>query len=249
MGKIIKINNALNDLSLSIDEWSFCAVLGPSGSGKTTLARILIGLEDANGNVKIEGTEKDIVCLFENPNNQLYTDTVKEEILYAANSAGLSIDKFEKKIVKLNELIPISKLLDKDINSLSSGEKQLIVLISGLFQFPKILIMDEALSMIDSKLKEKVYKLLSMYNKNGMTIINITSNVEDCMNGDSVIVLNNKTVAFQGKLKEALKSDRIFVDNGIKAPFVTELTSKLKYYKVVKRVHYNVHSLAGELWT
>jgi len=247
MNKMIEINNVLNGLSLSVDEGSFCTVLGSGGSGKTTLARVLIGLEETKGTIKISASIDEMVCLFENPNNQLYTDTVREEILYAANAAGLSIDKFEKKIVKLNELIPISKLLDKEINSLSSSEKQLIVLISALFQFPNVLILDESISMMDSKLKEKVYKLLSMYNKNGMTIVNMTSNVEDCMHGDTVIILNNKTVVYQGKLNEALKKD-FFTDNGIKAPFITELTSKLKYYKVVKKVHYNIHSLAGELW-
>jgi len=247
MGKIIELKklsfgykeNVFEDLSLSIDEGSFYIVLGKS---KSTLAKILGGLL-----IDGIGIEKAII-LFENPNNQLYTDTVKEEILFSASSGGLSVSEFEKKVVKLNKLIPIFSLLDRSISSLSASEKQFVVLISALFQFPSCLILDESLSMMDSIMKENVYKLLSMYNKKGMTIIHMTNNVEECIYGDSVILLNNKNVVYRGSLKKAMETEKIFTDNGIRPLFITELTSKLKYYNVVKKKHYNIESLAGELW-
>lgn len=160
------------DFDLEIKPKRFVTILGKNGSGKTTLINILMGLIDSKGKIIIDGIilsketkkflRKDIGIVFENPDEHFVTDRVYDELAFILESQDYQKDDIDDKIVKVSELIGIEDLLNRKIISLSVGEKQLVALAIAIINKPKLLIMDEGLSNVDSYYREIILKILNV---------------------------------------------------------------------------------------
>jgi energy-coupling factor transport system ATP-binding protein len=153
----------LSNINLEIEEGEFVLFCGPSGSGKTTLLSHVKKELKPVGKVKGKVTfnsinikdlediqsATDIGFLFQNPDNQLVTDTVIQEIAFPLENIGLPTEDIRNRIAEMTAFFGIENILYKNVNELSGGQKQLVNLCSLLVLKPKLLLLDEPTSQLD----------------------------------------------------------------------------------------------------
>lgn len=199
----------LLDVNLNIKKGEFIALSGPSGSGKTTLLRILAGLEEAKGSIKIENEtwlddnfslkpqKRDIGFVFQD--YALFTNlNVLENLLYVNKELALAN--------KLLEITNLSELKNRYPNTLSGGQKQRVSLCRALMKKPKILLMDEPLSALDSSMRTKLQnEILTLHKEFGTTTIMVSHDPNEMYRLSSrVVVLNNGKIINDGNAKNIL---------------------------------------------
>lgn len=247
-----------DNFSLNIRRGSYTSIIGPNGSGKSTLMKLIVGLYKANGEIKIddtlmsEDTYKDIRSrigiVFENPDNQFVAETVMDEIAFALENLNFDKKEIRTRVKEIGKLLDIESIMEKEPHSLSGGQKELVALASALVLKPKILILDEALDMVDNNRRQDVLNVLTNLNNLGMTIINITHNSEELLYGTDIIVMNNGMVKDHGNTKDILRKEKLFKNNGLELPFVVDLSYKLKYYGLVDDIVLDMDELVNLLW-
>ena len=247
-----------NKFNLEIEKGSFTSIIGSNGSGKSTLMKIIVGLYKAEGEIKVDNiamsqdTYKEIRSkigiVFENPDNQFVSETVMDEIAFSLENMNYEKKEIRQRVKEIGALLNIENIMEKEPHSLSGGQKELVSLASALVIKPKILILDEALDMIDNNRRDDVLRILTNLNKEGLTIINITHNSEELLYGSNIIVLNDGEIKDQGPTEELLRKEKLFKNNGLELPFVVDLSYKLKYYGLVDDIVLDIDELVDKIW-
>nr|AQS34866.1 hypothetical protein [uncultured archaeon] len=222
---MIEINNisykygdkpALRGISLKINEGDFITVLGHNGSGKTTLIKHLNALLlPDKGDVSIDGinTKKDsweirqkIGIVFQNPEDQLINSIVEEDVAFGLENLGLKSEDIQKKIIEILCKLNILHLAKENVNNLSFGQKQLVALAGVLVMKPKYIVFDEPTTALDPKNKLNIMKIMSALNKEGITIILVTNNLNDIKKYvKTILILKDGKIIFNGKKKKLSK--------------------------------------------
>lgn len=154
---------SLDNINLEIDYGDFVLLCGPSGCGKTTLLtnlkKELMPAGRRSGEIKFNGTRIidmdeissacDIGYLFQNPDSQIVTDTVIQEIAFPLENIGLPTEEIRNRISEIVAFFGINDILHKNVNELSGGQKQLVNLCSLLVLRPHVLLLDEPMSQLD----------------------------------------------------------------------------------------------------
>ena len=154
---------SLDSINLEIDYGDFVLLCGPSGCGKTTLLtnlkKELMPAGRRSGEIKFNGTRIidmdeissacDIGYLFQNPDSQIVTDTVIQEIAFPLENIGLPTEEIRNRISEIVAFFGINDILHKNVNELSGGQKQLVNLCSLLVLRPQVLLLDEPMSQLD----------------------------------------------------------------------------------------------------
>lgn len=244
-----------DNLSLNIKKGSFVTITGPTGCGKSLLARIIVGHVNSKSYIKIDNEfinpknikniRSKIGYAFENVDSTFVCNTVKENILFILKSKGI---EGNKKIDSLLKDIDITHLLARNPKFLSQGEKQLVSIFTIILLEPKIIVLDESLSIIDDYTKEKIFKVLKKLNSAGSTIINFTQDSECILYGNELVIINNKKVMLHEKIEEAFSDVKKFTDNEIALPFMVDLSIKLQYYQKINKIYTDYKKLVNELW-
>lgn len=248
-----------NNFNLEIKEGTFTTIIGLNGSGKSTLIRAILGLIKYDGEIKIDNVilnndnikeiRKKIGVVFENPDNQFIAETVMDDIAFSLENLQLRSNNIKIKVREIANYIGITKLLDREPSTLSGGEKQLVALASALVHEPKILILDEALTMIDIKTRQQIYNILKDIHKNkNLTIINITHDMNELLYGDDIILINNGNIILKGPKEEILLEEKVFNKLNLELPFMASLSIKLKYYGLVDRLILDMDEMVNEIW-
>ena len=204
------IKNAINGVSLEIEEGDFICIVGHNGSGKSTLAKLLCGLlVPTSGHIYIDGKElvasredeesdmlrQKIGIVFQNPDNQFVGVTVKDDIAFGLENRRINRDEMIHRIEEYSKLVGMDNFLDRSPESLSGGEKQRVAIAGILACDTDIIILDEATSMLDPKGVREVLSVISKL-KHKKTIINITHNLNEMVLADKVIVMNEGLIMF-----------------------------------------------------
>ena len=156
-------SKSLDNINLEIDYGDFVLLCGPSGCGKTTLLtnlkKELMPAGRRNGEIKFKGVKIselddissacDIGYLFQNPDSQIVTDTVIQEIAFPLENIGLPTEEIRNRISEIVAFFGINDILHKNVNELSGGQKQLVNLCSLLVLRPEVLLLDEPMSQLD----------------------------------------------------------------------------------------------------
>ncbi|MDD2435039.1 MAG: ATP-binding cassette domain-containing protein [Bacilli bacterium] len=248
-----------NRFNLNIRKGSFTSIIGPNGCGKSTLVKIILGLIKTDsylnidqlilGNDNIKDIRKRIGVVFENPDNQFVAETVMDDIAFSLENMKFKKQDIRDRIEKYTKYLGIFDLLEREPHRLSGGEKQLVALASALIIEPKILILDEALTMVDTELKEKTYKLLQELHQNhNITIINVTHDLEDSLYGEDIVVIDQGQVVLKGPKELVLKEEKILSNIGLDLPFMASLSLKLKYYDLVDDLILDMDEMVDVLW-
>ncbi len=192
----------LNDLNLNVYEEDFLSVLGPSGCGKSTLIRCIAGFEDFQGEILVDDKPvrrpgPDRVMVFQDFNQLFPWKTVLGNITYPLKVCGLK-DKAERRRKAEEYLQKVNLLKYKNYypHQLSGGMKQRVAIARGLALGSKIMLMDEPFAALDAMTRNQMQdELLSIKEKEKMTVIFITHNIQEavCL-GNRIIVMGSNGV-------------------------------------------------------
>lgn len=196
----------LEDINLEIKECSFTAIIGANGSGKTTLAKHFNGLLiPSNGTVFVDGLDtkkhseearRKVGFVFQNFEDQLIHSVVEEDIAFGLENLGLKSAEIDKTVKYTLNKLKIGYIRRMNVNTLSSGQKQLVALAGILAMKPKYIVFDEPTTMLDSANKKNIMSIIRELNKNEMTIILVTNVLDDLKYTDKIIVLKQGKVIF-----------------------------------------------------
>ena len=204
--------NAVNGVSLAIEEGQFYSLLGPSGCGKTTLLRLIAGFEQPTSgqifidNASMEGIEPNF-----RPTNMVFQNyaifphlNVEENVAYGLRSKRDPSLNQNKLVDEALELVGLSGFNKRSSNALSGGQKQRVALARALILKPKVLLLDEPLSALDKKLREQMQsELRHLQRAVGITFILVTHDQEEALTmSDKVAVMFDGKVAQEASPKE-----------------------------------------------
>jgi energy-coupling factor transport system ATP-binding protein len=232
-------------VDLQVNKGEMVVIMGPSGCGKTTLFRILAGLVPSlipgtvEGEVTVEGVDvvragyKQLVgvvgLVYQNPEMQVITRSVLEELAMGPENLGLSREEIQKRIDWVTHVLNLYDLLDKDPQSLSGGEKQLIAIASVLTIKPKVLLLDEPTSMLDHRGTRLVLEAINQLKKEGLTILVAEHRVEWAVEAaDRVAVMGRGTILLEGKPEEIFSRVEDIQRYGVRPPGIAEVAYELR---------------------
>ena len=255
MTKIINMlnfcyENLFQNLSFSIEKNKFITISGPNNCGKTTIIRILNREVITNNQViinnrhindyTIEEYEKIIQCVI--PLEIIFEErTIEEELLKNNNN-----------LKEVNNILKKLKLKNKsntDIYKLDKKEVVLAQLALSLVKLPKILLIDNISSYFSEKEIIDIIKFLKEYQqKNNITIIYTTINLEESIYTDYLYFINNKKIVLEGIPLEILQKDNIINKIGLDLPFMIDLSVKLKDYELIDKLELDPERMVDSLW-
>lgn len=234
--------NIIENFNLEVDSGDFLVLLGPSGSGKSTLLRILAGLEEiTSGKVYIddepvndkEPKDRNIAMVFQN--YALYPHmTVYKNISISLVLKKEGKKEIDEKVKKVAKLLDISELLDRKPRQLSGGQMQRVALARALIRNPKVFLMDEPLSNLDSKLRIQTRaEIMKLYRELFVTTVYVTHDQVEAMTMATKIALLNKGKIMQLGTPDDLynKPENKFVASFIGAPQMNFFAGKVEDYR------------------
>lgn len=234
---------ALKNINIEIEKGEKVAIIGPNGAGKSTLFSHFNGLtEPTSGCVKIEGKaisfEKDellkvrqkVGIVFQDPNDQLFAPTVKEDIAFGPMNLGLSYDEVEKRVEDALKMVGMENYENKTPHHLSGGQQKRIAIAGIIAMKPEIMILDEPTAGLDPKGRDEILDLLAaMHKERGITIILVSHSMEDVAKYvGRIIVMNQGQVMFDDVPKKVFRHYKELEAIGLAAPQVTYLMHELK---------------------
>ena len=190
LAKYYKDIQAIENISLDIQDKEFLTVLGPSGCGKTTLLRLIAGLEvPSDGDILIDGNsvlevpvrERDIAMVFQR--YSLYNHmTVYDNLAFPLKMRKVSEQDTKRKVKNATELLGLDKVLDRKPGKLSGGEQQRVALGRAIVREPKVFLMDEPLTFLDPKLRTQMrVEIKTLQRRLGVTTIYVTHDQAEAM--------------------------------------------------------------------
>ena len=227
----------LRDISFTVKDTEFVSLLGPSGCGKTTLLRIIAGLEDQTaGSVaigaldmnRVAPRDRDMAFVFQN--YALYPHFSVEDNI----SLGLRLRKVDKgeiaaRVKATTEMLGLEALLGRKPRALSGGQRQRVALARALVRNPKVFLLDEPLSNLDAKLRDKTRgELRLLFKKVKGTVIYVTHDQMEAMTmSDKIVILQEGKIQQVGTPNEIYERPaNIFVATFIGMPQMNILTRK-----------------------
>lgn len=242
----------IDDIDMVIEEGRITSIIGKSGCGKTTLLEMINGLTvPTKGTVKvgsyriskrakiidINKLRVNVGLVFETPEIQFFSSTVKDELLFGMKSFNYQLDKKDERIKSALQMVGLDeKYLMRDPYTLSNGEKRKVAIASVLTYNPKIIVLDEPTVGLDEISKKNLIKLIKILkNKYKKTIV-IASQDIDWLYGfvDYVYVIGNKKVILSGDKYYVFSNVNLLNDNGIDVPKLTQFSNLVLEKKQVK---------------
>lgn len=231
---------ALKDVSLSVNHGGFVAVMGQNGAGKTTLVKLFNGLlKPTAGEVLVDGVNtrkvsvaklaRKVGFVFQNPDHQLFCETVEEEISFALRNFGFGKRAIKKRVDWALGLLDLSQYRDASPFMLSGGERKRVALASVLAWDPNYLILDEPTIGQDHRQKEKLRQFIVQLNAQGKTVIIVTHDVEfvaEC--APRVVLMAQGRILADGAAAEILTDRDLVTKASIVPPQVTQIFEGLR---------------------
>ena len=253
---------ALSDVSIDVYPGEWLAIIGHNGSGKSTLAKMMNGLLEPNeGSIYIDDqllTEETVYearrkvgMVFQNPDNQFVGTTVEDDIAFGLENIGMPREEMIQKINASLEMVRMTKFKEKEPARLSGGQKQRVAIAGMIALAPKVVILDEATSMLDPQGRFEVISTIQQLHKDkGITVISITHDLDEAAQADRVLLMEGGKVNRIGKPSEIFEMGTALVDKGLDVPFSEKLKAILKDKGMnVPNEYLDEEGLVEWLWT
>ena len=231
---------ALNNVSLTINDGEFVAVVGHNGSGKSTLAKHLNALLlPTEGKVLVDGMDtadeadtlsirQRVGMVFQNPDNQLVTTIVEEDVAFGPENIGVPGNEIRARVDRALAAVGMEKYAHSAPNMLSGGQKQRIAIAGMLAMQPKVLVLDEATAMLDPKGRRDIIDLVTkLHKENGITVVMITQYMEEVIGADRVAVMSGGELILEGTPKEVFSQDELLHKHRLDVPVMQQLANRL----------------------
>ena len=232
---------ALHDISLTIDEGEFIAIMGENGAGKTTLIKHFNGLlKPSEGHVIIDGVDtkdvsvaalaKKVGLVFQNADHQLFSETVKEDISFGLSNFGYPRPRINKRVRSMMKLLDLERYQNVSPFSLSGGEKKRVALASVLAWDPQYLVLDEPTIGQDALQKERLKNFILQLKTRGKSVIIVTHDIEfvaECH--PRVIVISKGKVLADDTAEKIFSNKKIVQQGSLVMPQIALLLRALKY--------------------
>jgi cobalt/nickel transport system ATP-binding protein len=240
--------SAIKGVSLEIGQGERVAILGPNGSGKSTLILLIAGLlTPKSGDIAVFGqktTSKDfqkfrsrIGIVFQDPDDQLFTQSVIEDIEYGPKNLKLPEEDIKQRSQHVLDKMGIEHLKDRPPHRLSFGEKKKVSLATALVLKPELLILDEPTANLDLVSRRGLIDTLSELNKSGTTVIVSTHDVEALPElADRIIVISHGILHGEGETRKVLQDAELLKSSGLEPPAIVNLFTQLKSQGLIDQI-------------
>ena len=226
---------ALKGVSLSIRNGEFVAIMGQNGAGKTTLVKQFNGLLKPNkGNVLIDRVNtrnisiaqlaRKVGFVFQNPDHQLFSETVEDEVAFALKNFGFNEETIEKRVTWALNLLDLTEYRKTSPFMLSGGERKRVALASVLAWDPEVVILDEPTIGQDHQQKETLRQFIIQLNSQGKTVVIVTHDVEfvaEC--NPRVTLMSEGQIVADGRARQILTNSDVALKAFVVPPQITQI--------------------------
>lgn len=255
MGEIIKIDNlrhtytdhdgnevrALDDVSISIEEGEFIAIIGTNGSGKSTLAKHLNGLLlPTGGQCLVAGlntadpdqiwqVRQTVGMVFQNPDNQIVAAIVEEDVAFGPENLGVQPEEIRNRVDEALTLVGMEEYRHHAPHLLSGGQKQRVAIAGVLAMRPRCLVLDEPTAMLDPLGRQEVLATVTKLNREEkITVIYITHFMEEAVAANRVVVMERGKITMEGTPSVIFSQVQKLKKLGLDVPVAAEVAYSLR---------------------
>lgn len=236
---------ALDDVTLSVSPGDFLGIIGPSGAGKTTLASAMSGAIPHHytgpffGNILVDGKDTCAVTLtdisqivgsvLQDIDTQMVASVVEDEMLFGLENFGVPHSQIEERVIDALETVGIADLRERDIATLSGGQKQKVAIAAILALRPRVLVLDEPTAALDPASSRMVFETLRSINRElGVTVVIIEQKVALLSEYASrIAVMQGGRIALEGTPSEVFSHSAELRSIGVDSPRVTRISNSL----------------------
>lgn len=231
----------IDDITLTVKEGSFVAVLGHNGSGKSTLAKHFNAiLLPVGGKVYIDGLDTSdeervydirqrVGMVFQNPDNQIVATVVEEDVAFALENLGVPPAEIRQRVDEALKNVGMYEQRERAPHLLSGGQKQRVAIAGIIAMRPDCIVLDEPTAMLDPSGRREVLKTIRRLNREyGITAVLITHYMDEAAKADRVVVMDNGHVVLDDTPREVFKHIARLKEIGLDVPQPTELLAELR---------------------
>lgn len=253
---------ALKDVSFSIQQGEWIAIIGHNGSGKSTLAKTINGLLlPASGSISVGGKElnetnvwdirKMVGMVFQNPDNQFVGSTVEDDVAFGLENQGITREEMLVRVKDALEKVRMSTFATREPARLSGGQKQRVAIAGVVALRPDIIILDEATSMLDPEGRDEVISTIKkIKEESNLTVISITHDIDEAANANRILVMKQGELVSEGTPEKIFSAGTELIQMGLDLPFPEKLKIALKQRGVdVPDEYLTEERMVDWLWT
>lgn len=235
-----KTEKVLENFNFSIEEGSFVAILGHNGSGKSTVAKLTNGILFADeGTVTVDSIlardddtiydiRKTVGMVFQNPDNQIVSSIVEEDVAFGVENIGVPSDECRKRVDEALKTVGMYEYRLRTPSKLSGGQKQRVAVAGIIAMKPKCIVLDEPTAMLDpSGRKEVIDTVMKLNREEGITIVLITHYMDEAVKADRVVVMDDGKIKLDGTPEQVFSDTNKIKSLSLEVPQSTELVSRL----------------------
>jgi energy-coupling factor transport system ATP-binding protein len=232
--------DVLHDVSLQIGDGEFVAVMGENGAGKTTLVKMFNGLlKPTQGRVSVDGVDtkdksvaqlsRDVGLIFQNPDHQLFAETVAQEVGFSLRNFGFNEDVIQRRVTNILTALDLERYEASSPFVLSGGERKRVALAAILVWDPKHVVMDEPTIGQDYLQKDRLRQFIVQLNSQGKTVIIVTHDVEfvaECK--PRILLLSKGRIIADGPAAKILTDENLVAQSSLVMPQISVVMRNLK---------------------
>ena len=232
---------AVRGVSFEIEEGEFVVIGGANGSGKSTLAKMLNGLlKPTDGKIEVLGMDvsneekvfeirRNVGIVFQNPDNQTVASIVEDDVAFGPENLGVPREEIVSRVQWALKAVGMEEYAKSTPFKMSGGQKQRIAIAGILAMKPKIIVLDEATSMLDPNGRKEVMAVLKKLNQEeNMTVIHITHHMEEAADADRILVMDGGKLVMDGAPCEVFADGEKLKEHALSLPVAAELADMLR---------------------